>query len=286
MCGLAGLRPSHGRYPIDGIMPLTDKKFDQVGPLARSVADLTLFDAVVTGETTQRAPTPLEGVRIGVSPEYFMSGLDPEVGRVTDEALLKLRAAGATLVWAEIPKIAQAAMGVAFAIISYETMPSIAGFLEEQGSGVSFDQLLEQASEDIQGVFKAFALAPNRTTQDVYEAALTQRQQIREEIRRYFERQGIAALAFPPIMIPPPKIGEDTEVNVRAEKVPLAVTMARNIALGSCAGMASLVLPAGMTSNGLPVGIEFDALMGKDRDLLSLGLSLEKALGSIPAPAI
>jgi Asp-tRNA(Asn)/Glu-tRNA(Gln) amidotransferase A subunit family amidase len=36
MCGLAGLRSTFGRYPDDGIMPLTVNKFDQVGPLARS----------------------------------------------------------------------------------------------------------------------------------------------------------------------------------------------------------------------------------------------------------
>src|SRR6202043_1542710 len=53
MCGLAGLRPSFGRYPGDGIMPLTDPKFDQAGPLARCVGDLGLFDAAVTGD---RAP--------------------------------------------------------------------------------------------------------------------------------------------------------------------------------------------------------------------------------------
>ena len=50
MCGLAGLRPSFGRYPDDGIMPLTVNKFDQVGPLARSVADLLMFDLAVSGE--------------------------------------------------------------------------------------------------------------------------------------------------------------------------------------------------------------------------------------------
>jgi Asp-tRNA(Asn)/Glu-tRNA(Gln) amidotransferase A subunit family amidase len=48
--------------------------------------------------------------------------------------------------------------------------------------------------------------------------------------------------------------------------------------------MISLVLPAGMMSNGLPVGLEFDALTGNDRALLAIGLSLEKALGPIPAP--
>src|SRR5439155_6700170 len=77
MCGLAGLRPSFGRYPDDGIMPLTTNKLDQVGPLTRSVADLVLFDTVVTGQHAQLAALPLKGVRIGISPEYFLSGLDP-----------------------------------------------------------------------------------------------------------------------------------------------------------------------------------------------------------------
>jgi mandelamide amidase len=45
-------------------------------------------------------------------------------------------------------------------------------------------------------------------------------------------------------------------------------------------------LPAGTTSSGLPVGLEFDALTGNDRQLLSLGLSLEKVLGSLPSPRI
>jgi Asp-tRNA(Asn)/Glu-tRNA(Gln) amidotransferase A subunit family amidase len=45
-CGLTGFRPSFGRYPDDGIMPLTDK-FDQVGPIARSVDDIVLFDNVL-----------------------------------------------------------------------------------------------------------------------------------------------------------------------------------------------------------------------------------------------
>jgi Asp-tRNA(Asn)/Glu-tRNA(Gln) amidotransferase A subunit family amidase len=286
MCGLAGLRPTFGRYPGDGIMPLSDGKFDQVGPLARSVTDLALFDTAVTGDAARLSSTPLNGVRIGVSPEYFLSGLDPEVERITTEALRKLSAAGATLVWAEIPEAAKAATGVTITIIVYETVPSISAFLSEQGTGLTFDQMLAQGSEGIQAAMKAFALPPNRPSQDAYESALVQRQQIREQTRRYFEQQGIAALAFPPIMVPPPRIGEDAEVTIRGEKVPLYLAMARNTALGSCASMASLILPAGMTSTGLPVGMEFAALSSKDRELLALGLSLEKALGPIPAPKL
>jgi mandelamide amidase len=286
MCGLAGLRPSFGRYPDDGIMPLTQAKFDQVGPLARSVADLALFDAVVTGDHAPVRPTSLQGVRIGIAPKSLLSDLDPEVERITTEAFHKLRAAGVTLIEAELPDAVNALFGTVATILAYETMPAVAAFLEAQGTGITFDQLLQQAGEGIRETLKAFALPPNRPTQDAYEAALIQRQEIRDEIRRYFEQHGLIALAFPPILAPPPKIGQDAPVEIRGQKVSLVVAMGRNTALGSCASMAGLVLPAGMTSNGLPVGLEFDAMTGSDRSLLALGLSLEKVLGPIPAPSL
>jgi mandelamide amidase len=280
------LRPSYGRYPDDGIMPLSTAGFDQVGPVARSVADLALFDAVLIGAAPELPATSLSGARIGISPEYFFTGLDPEVERVNDEALRKLMAAGATLVTAELPEAAKGAMGIAITIITFETVASISGFLEQQGTGLSFDQMLKQASEGLQSTMKAFALPPKAPTKEAYEAALGKRQKLREAVRAYFEKERIAALAFPPILIPPPKIGVETEVEIRGKKVPFYVAMSRNLALGSCASMACLILPAGSTSNGLPVGIEFEALPGKDRDLLALGLSLEKALGAAPGPRI
>jgi mandelamide amidase len=284
MCGLAGLRPSFGRYPGDGIMPLTDAKFDQAGPLARCVADLALFDAAVTGERAPLTASALQGVRIGIAPASLLSGLDPEVERVTTEAFHRLRAAGVTLVEAELPEVAKAAIGAAMTIISYEAMPAITGFLEAQGAGITFDQLLQQASESIRAALMMYAMPPNRPSRDAYESALLQRQRMREEIRCHFEQHHIVALAFPPIMIPAPQIGEEAEVTIRGQKVPLHIAMARNVSLATCASMASLVLPAGMTSNGLPVGLEFDALMGNDRALLALGLSLERTLGAIPPP--
>ena len=161
---------------------------------------------------------------------------------------------------------------------------AIAAFLQAQGTEITFDQLLQQAGANTRDALKAYALPPNRPTQAAYESALIQRLQIREEIRGYFQQHGLIALAFPPVMVPPPKIGQEAEVEIRGQKVSLLVAMGRNTALGSCASMAGLVLPAGMTSNGLPVGLEFDALTGNDRGLLALGLSVEKVLDPIPAP--
>jgi len=284
MCGLAGFRPTFGRYPNAGLMPLTSNKFDQVGALARCTADLSLFDTALTGDREQIRALSLKGVRIGISPEYFWSGLDPEVERVSNEALRKLSEAGATLVTAEVPERAKAAMEIALTVIAYDTVPSISGFLEEQETGMNFEQMLEQASEELQSVMKGFALPPNRPSQEVYESMLAQREDLRKSIRTYFEAHGIVALAFPSVMIAPPTIGQDVEFDICGQKVSMSVAMSRNISLGSCASMASLVLPAGMTSDGFPVGMEFDALMGDDRQLLASGVLFEKALGAIPGP--
>jgi indoleacetamide hydrolase len=267
-------------------MPLTDDKFDQAGPLARSVADLLLFDTALTGDRSLAVASSLKGVRIGISRDDFWSDLDPEVERVCSEALQKLTDAGATLVTKEIREPTRAVTEIARIIMRHDTEVSISAFLEEHGDRLTLEELLERASDDIREGIKAAFSPQKRPSEEQYELALVQREVLRKSIRRYFEELDIAMLAFPPVLIPPPKIGEDEKVELRGRKVSLSHVMARNIKLGSCASMASLVLPAGLTSDGLPVGLEFDALAGNDRELLSLGLLLEQTMGPIPAPHI
>jgi indoleacetamide hydrolase len=280
MCGLAGFRPTYGRYPDDGIMPLSNSKFDQVGPVARSVEDLALFDTAITGEATPLSAVDLKGVRIGVA-DYFMSDLDPEVERIATEALERLRAAGATLVKADLPDEVKSTLPVALTVITYELRGALSRFLETQETGVTFDQMVEQAGPDIRALLK------NRPPpREAYDSMLAQRQRIREAIRAHFAKHDIVALAFPPAMIAPPKIGDDGDDTIRGRTFPRTTTLGRNVSLSSCASLASLVLPAGMTSSGLPIGLEFDALPGEDRRSLAVGLSLERALGPVAAPRV
>ena len=280
MCGLCGLRPTYGRYPNDGIMPLSNDKFDQVGPLARTVEDLALFDSVVTGDMSPLLAADLKGVRIGVA-DFFLADLDPEVERLTNVALDRLRAAGVTIVRADVPDEVKAAFEVTRGITASEFRASIEAFLLAQGTRVSFEQMAALAAPDHKALLAA--APPPRSAYDVF---IVQRRKIGEAIRAHFAKHGIVALAFPPAMLPAHKIGEDGSMTVRGQVVPNDVTMGRNVSLASCASMASLVLPAGLTSAGLPVGLEFDALSGTDRQLLSLGLSLQRALGPIAAPRV
>src|SRR5580700_2821011 len=104
-CGIAGFRPTTGRYSTEGCVP-SSPLFDQVGPHARSVGDLVLFDSVVTREAPLAAAASLRGVRLGVARDYWFAGLDPEVERITASALRRLEDAGAILVEAPLPGVA------------------------------------------------------------------------------------------------------------------------------------------------------------------------------------
>nr|WP_280980459.1 amidase family protein [Bradyrhizobium sp. ISRA463] len=126
------------------------------------------------------------------------------------------------------------------------------------------------------------ALPPSRPSREAYEAALARRDQLKATVRDWYSQHNILMLAHPVIMGLPPKMSDRSETEVGGQKC-------RDRAqhrLGVCASMSSLVLPAGETPSGLPVGLEFDALSGQDRELLSVGLSLEATLGRANRPPL
>jgi indoleacetamide hydrolase len=266
MCGIVGLRPTHGRYPNDGIMSLTIDKFDQCGPLARSITDLALFDSAVTGESLSEPLSDLAGVRIGFVPEFFLEGVDESVESITREIVHRLREAGATIVDAALPAECHEALANAATIIAYENIESISSYLREYGTGLSFDDMLQQASPLMQSVYRNTA-PPAR---GAYEEALLRRSRIRTAIGAYYAEHGVAALLFPSILCPPPPLGDNLEIEVRGRKMPIRTVMGRNTALGSIAGLCSVVLPGGRTPSNLPIGIEFLSRPDADRELLAL----------------
>jgi mandelamide amidase len=87
LCGCVGFRPTVGRYPATGVIPLSHTR-DTVGPLAVDVATVIAADAVLAGVGPVVAGG-LAGCRLGVPREYFWEDLDPELaasprGRSTD----------------------------------------------------------------------------------------------------------------------------------------------------------------------------------------------------------
>jgi Asp-tRNA(Asn)/Glu-tRNA(Gln) amidotransferase A subunit family amidase len=287
-CGIAGFRPTTGRYPTRGCVPISPL-FDQVGPQARCVADLVLFDSIVTRTSRKLDAAPLHGLRLGVVRDYWFADLDPEVERLTEHALARLRDAGAQIVETQMTGLAPLIDLTTDGIQSHDVRIALTRYLEEYGAGIDFETLVERASPDIQRVFRRDVLpgGANFVVEAVYTAARDQYlPALRRMYREYFERTHVTAMVFPATLVPPTRIGEDQTVEVRGRSMPFDMAVARNIAPGSTAGLPGLVLPVGLTDGGLPVAIELDAPAGADRSLLSLGLGVERVLAPLPAPRV
>jgi mandelamide amidase len=288
MCGIAGFRPTTTRYPSAGVVPITTL-FDQVGPHARSVGDLALFDSVASGDWRPIRPTELKGVKLGVSRGYWFSDLDSEVERITSEALRKLQDAGVELVEAEVPNLARLIRLTTVQIQNHDVGNALKKYLEDYHASVTFNQIVAQASADVKGDFERYVLPGGKffVPDAVYQTARdVHLPKLRETFRDYFARTGVAAVVFPATMVPPTLIGQDVEVVIGGKKLPFETAVSRNIAPGSTAGLPGLVLPAGLTSGGLPIALEFDGPSGADRALLALGSSVEHILGHLPGPTL
>jgi Asp-tRNA(Asn)/Glu-tRNA(Gln) amidotransferase A subunit family amidase len=286
LCGICGFRPSTGRYSTKGCVPISPL-FDQVGPHARTVCDLALFDSVATNTRHLLKATPLRGLRLGVVRDYWFSGLDAQVEQVTRQALQRLRGAGAELVETELPGLQRLIDLTTDVIQNHDVRISLGHYLQDYGTGLTFEQVVQQASPDIKSIFRSDVLpgGQNFVSEDTYTAARDiYLPALRRLYREYFARTGVAAVVFPVTMAAAPLIGADETVDIRGRKIPFYTVVGRNIAPGSTAGLPGLVLPAGLTASGLPVGVEFDAPAGSDRALLAMGLALEQALGPLPAP--
>lgn len=293
LCGIVGLRPSVGRYPAGGMLRLSPT-LGTAGTMARSVADIALLDVVLAGGHGFLQPVPLKGVRLGVSRAYYFSDVDAAVVQVTEQALAKLKDAGATLVEAEIPRLAELAAGIIDCVLYYELRRNMSTYLAVQGAPVTFAQLMDAASPDIRRLLRehAFEDSPRAISESSYANALQNlRPSLQAAYRQYFDQHHLAAVIFPTVRMAAPSIAAEAispapDVQVNGTMLAGRVAFARNTAPSSAAGFPGLVIPAGMTRDGLPVGLELDGPMNGDRELLALGLAVEKVLGRTPAPRI
>lgn len=284
--GIAGLRPTLGRYPQEGITPIAHTR-DTAGPMARTVEDLVLLDSVVTGAKDKVAPANLKGMRIGVEKRYFFAGLDAETEKLTLAALEKIKAAGAEIVEVEMKELGALNDKVSFPIALYEANVDLAKYLKKFGIPLDVKGVAAQIkSPDVRGVFDGMVVpgAPKAMPPEAYKAALATRPRLQKLYADTFVRNRIVALAFPTTPLPAAPIGDDETTKLNGKDVPTFPTFIRNTDPGSNAGIPGLSVPIGRTQGGLPLGLELDGPAGSDRRLLSIGLTLEKVLGRLPAP--
>ncbi|WP_342752377.1 indoleacetamide hydrolase [Acuticoccus kandeliae] len=278
--GLAGLRPTTGRYPGAGIVPISATR-DTAGPIARTVADVALLDAVITGADAALTPVDLSTVRLGV-PKEMTDNLSPGVKASFDDALATLEEAGVTLVPVEMGEILRMSGEAGFPIALYEVKRDLAAFLSENVPNRTLEAIVAAiASPDVKAVFDNAVMGDKGVPEEGYrEAVNTIRPAMQKAYATLFEENSLAAIVFPTTPLEAQPIeGSDEFVMLNGEKVPTFLTFIRNTDPGSLLGVPGLTLPIDPTPEGLAVGLEIDGLADTDRDLLAVGLALEAAVG-------
>jgi indoleacetamide hydrolase len=294
LCGIVGLRPSVGnggaqrRYTdTNAVVPISHTR-DTIGPMGRSVADVALLDAVITG-TPLASAVPAKGLRIGV-PASFWAGLDSQVASVMGAARARLAAAG--VVFVDVDTVGLAALNdkVSFQLALHEPIADLPAYLAATGvGGISVADIAAQiASPDVKGAFGAI-LAD--AFGGAYEAAIkVHRPQMQALYAGYFRDNTLDAMMFPTTILPAGMIDAvNGSSKISINGGPLVDTFGsyiRNTDPGSNAGIPGLSLPAGLTATGLPVGLELDGPLGSDTRLLGIALAFESELGRLRPPAL
>jgi Asp-tRNA(Asn)/Glu-tRNA(Gln) amidotransferase A subunit family amidase len=284
LCGVAGLRPSSGRYSNALIVP-TSHTLDTAGFDARTVADIALLDTIITANSDKGGIGNLRGLRLGVPRNPFWQDLDPAVAAVAEAALARIRDLGVVLIEADFPQAANSVYRT-FPIALFELNTDLPAYLLNDNTGVTFDELQSQIADP--GVAYVVGLARSgMMTEEQYQAAMQDRAAMRAGYAQYLVDNNVSAMVFPTTPAPAHPIGEEPILH-NGQQIESGFLYTRSTTAASLAGVPGLSMPAGLTSTGLPVGLEFDGSFGTDRRLLAIGVLLEltAALPPLAPPAI
>lgn len=254
---LVGLKPTHGRLPLDGVVPLIPR-FDTVGPLAKSVEDCAEILALLEGgRAADLAGATIAGARLAVLDTLALDDLRERPALGFEGAVDRLAAAGATITHIRAPEVAEAM--------------TMAGPLYTAEAWATWGEVLETAPEK---VFPP-VLARFRTGAEVKAADWIRAWSRLEALRRIWSDRvaGFDAVLLPTSPILPPDAERLlTDPDYFTVENLLAL---RNTRLGNMIGGCILTLPTGQPSCGLSLM----AGPGQEERLLRLGAGAARALG-------
>jgi aspartyl-tRNA(Asn)/glutamyl-tRNA(Gln) amidotransferase subunit A len=253
LTGITGLKPTYGRIPRTGVMPLS-WTLDHVGCLTRSARDAAVTLAVVAGfdeGDATAAPTPvddylaassggLQGVRIGRPSDWFFDICDPAVIDAVDGACRVLSDAGATIVDVPLPTT----RGLDVEAIVFTIMAAEAGALHREHR-----HRLEECGPE----FRRFLNRSQFVYAGDYLQALRLRHCVQLDFEKTFER---AAVLIVPGCVTLAPLLSDLKARIGDEYVPWVDVVARSASICSLVGLPTCTVPAGLDASlRLPLSI-------------------------------
>jgi aspartyl-tRNA(Asn)/glutamyl-tRNA(Gln) amidotransferase subunit A len=261
-CGIVGFKTSEGRIDKRGVFPLS-RTLDTIGPLAHTVEDCVLIDIALRGQSaTPVRPLDLKGIEFVVPDKSGIDDAEAAVAANLEAMMKRLAAAGAKVTSRPIPEIG--AMRALSA--QYGSFVAIEAYAEHRAVFDSADA----KRMDRRVVKRALGgRVPERDVTNLHRGRETLIAALIDELKG-------ALLVLPATPMTAPAIGP-----LEGDDELFRVTNLRAIHytfLGNLFRMCGLALPSGADAAGLPTGVQFLAPGGDDDRLLSIGLSMEKAL--------
>lgn len=311
-CGVVGMKPTYGRVSRYGLIAF-GSSLDCPGPIARNVKDAALMLRVIAGAdkadaTAATKPVPdylkdiergVEGMRIGLSPDYFrITFPDPQSGEYIEQALPQemqdavyraaetYHALGAEIIEDVPMPNTRFGIPVYFVISRVEAASNLHRF-----DGVKYGYRTQKPVADLKEMYRrsrgeGFGLQPNlrilmgmyvsaaQYSEQYYQRALKVRTLIRCDFETVFDPQGdykLDALLTP--TTPTPAFGMAA---VYGDSVMMQYADQLTVPANH-AGVPGISIPVGFSKEGLPIGIQLLGADFSEATLLRMARSYEMA---------
>ena len=297
-CGLVGLKPTYGRCSRWGIVAFASS-LDQAGPVARTVEDAALMLQVMAGHdpkdsTAVDLPVPdyratleggVKGLRIGIPKEYRADGMDGAIDKLWAAGAGWLKAAGAEIVDISLPHT-KYALPTYYIIAPAEASSNLARYdgvrFGLRVPGTTLDEMYENTRAEGFGteVKRRVLIGTYVLSAGYYDAYYLKAQRLRSLILRDFTRafEKVDAILTPSTPTAAFAIGDRTEDPI-AMYLNDIFTVPVNLA-----GLPGISVPAGLSADGLPLGLQLIGRAFDEATLLRIARSLEQAANFTARP--
>jgi aspartyl-tRNA(Asn)/glutamyl-tRNA(Gln) amidotransferase subunit A len=298
--GLAGIKPTYGRCSRFGIVAFASS-LDQAGPMARSVEDCAILLGAMAGfderdSTSAERAVPdfraavargVKGLRIGIPAEYRVDGMSAEIEALWQRGITWLREQGAEIVDISLPH-SKYGLPVYYIVAPAEASSNLARYDGVRfGARVEGDDLIDMYERTRAAGFGAevkrrIMIGTYVLSAGYYDAYYLKAQKIRALMLRDFTQ------AFDKVDVILTPTAPSAAFGM-GEKMDDPVTMYLNDVFtvpASLAGVPAMSVPAGLSAEGLPLGLQVIGRHFDEETVFAVSAALERAAGFTAKPSI
>lgn len=272
-CGLTGLKPTYGRVPRTGILPLC-WTMDHSGPLARSAYDAALLLQATAGADGMDAAAPdrpvpdflagigdgVKGMRIGIARRYFFDQAQAQVTDRVEAALKELEKSGAVLVDVDIRHIEHAAAAALAMYVAEAT--------------AYHDDTLDDRAHLYTDTVRVFLELGDQLLAKDYLHAQRYRTLLGQSMAAVLS--DVDLIATPGIAITATPLGQEVVDINGAEEVVFGAIL-RNTEPFDLTGLPAMVMPCGFGDDGMPVSLSLAGRAFDEATVLRAGQAYQQA---------